>query len=55
MKKLELAAIVVMVVSTVWFFCSSMELRDCLLFCIALAGSNAVAVYEEAKEEDARY
>ena len=53
MKKLEIAAIVIMVVSTVWFFCSSMELRDCLLFCIALAGSNAVAVYAETSGDDA--
>ena len=53
MKKLEIAAIVVMVVSTVWFFCSSMELSDCLLFCIALAGSNAVAVYAETSGDDA--
>ena len=53
MKKLEIAAIVVMVVSTVWFFCSSMELRDCLLFCIALAGTNAMAVYAETSGDDA--
>ena len=53
MKKLEIAAIVVMVVSTVWFFCSSMELRDCLLFCIALAGTNAMAVYAETSSDDA--
>ena len=53
MKKLEIAAIVVMVVSTVWFFCSSMELSDCLLFCIALAGTNAMAVYAETNGDDA--
>ena len=52
MKKLEIAAIVVMVLSTIWFFCSNMEFKDCLFFCIALAGSNAVAVYVEAEEDD---
>ena len=53
MKKLEIAVIVVMVLSTIWFFCSNMEFKDCLLFCIVLAGSNAVAVYAETNGDDA--